>query len=119
MHELSVCQALVGQVATLAREQQASQVVSVLVGIGPLSGVEPELLRQAFPLAAAGTLAQTAELNIEDRPVRVHCLQCGRDSDAAVNRLLCGHCGDWRTELLTGDELMLVQVEFLRERAYV
>ena len=51
--------------------------------------------------------------------MRVHCLQCGQDSDASVNRLLCGHCGDWRTELLSGDELMLVQVEFMRERAYV
>jgi hydrogenase nickel incorporation protein HypA/HybF len=119
MHELSVCQALVGQLETLAREQQASRVVNVLVGIGPLSGVEPELLRHAFPLAAAGTAAQDAGLIIEDRPVRVHCLQCGEDSDASVNRLLCGHCGDWRTELLSGDELMLVQVEFMRERAYV
>lgn len=119
MHELSVCQALVGQLESLAREQQASRVVNVLVGIGPLSGVEAALLSQAFPLAAAGSVAQDARLTIEDRPVRVHCLQCGRDSDAAVNRLLCGHCGDWRTELLSGDELLLVQVEFMRERAYV
>jgi len=119
MHELSVCQALVGQLEALAQQQRAIRVLNVLVGIGPLSGIEPALLRQAFPLAAAGTLAQEAELTIEDRPVRVHCLQCGQDSDASVNRLLCGHCGDWRTELLSGDELMLVQVEFMRERAYV
>ena len=119
MHELSVCQALVGQLETLAREQRAVRVLNVLVGIGPLAGVEPALLSQAFPLAAAGTVAQDAELTIEDRPVRVHCLQCGRDSDASVNRLLCGHCGDWRTELLSGDEMLLVQVEFMRERAYV
>jgi len=119
MHELSVCQALVGQLETLAREQRASRVLNVRVGIGPLSGVEPALLSHAFPLAAAGTLAQDAELIIEDRPVRVHCLQCGQDSEASVNRLLCGRCGDWRTELLSGDELLLVQVEFMRERAYV
>jgi hydrogenase nickel incorporation protein HypA/HybF len=111
MHELSVCQALVDQLEALGKQQQAVRVVKLLVGIGPLS--------QAFPLAAAGTLAEDAELAIEDRPVRVHCLQCGQDSDASVNRLLCGHCGDWRTELLSGDELMLVQVEFMRERAYV
>lgn len=119
MHELSVCQALIDQVQVLAREQQASRVVNVLVGIGPLSGVEPLLLRQAFPLAAAGTLAQDAELIVEDRPVRVLCLQCGQESDAAANRLLCGHCGDWHTELLSGDELMLMKVEFMREIAYV
>jgi hydrogenase nickel incorporation protein HypA/HybF len=119
MHELSVCQALVDQLEALGKEQQAIRVVKLLVGIGPLSGVEPALLDQAFPIAAAGTLAEDAELTIEHHPVRVHCLQCGQDSDASVNRLLCGYCGDWRTELLSGDELILVQVEFMRERAYV
>jgi hydrogenase nickel incorporation protein HypA/HybF len=119
VHELSICHALVGQLETLAREQDAERVVSVRVGIGPLSGVEPELLRHAFPVAAAGSCAQDAALVIEDRPVRVHCPTCGCDSDASVNRLVCAACGDWRTELIGGDELLLVQVEFLRERAYV
>ncbi|MGD2075937.1 MAG: hydrogenase maturation nickel metallochaperone HypA [Gammaproteobacteria bacterium] len=119
MHELSVCQALVGQLEALAREQQAERVVNVRLGIGPLSGVEPELLRHAFPVAAAGSRAQDAALVIEDRPVRVHCSACGCDSEASVNRLVCGACGDWHTELIGGDELLLVQVEFLRERAYV
>ena len=119
MHELSVCQALVSQLETLVREQEAERVVSLRVGIGPLSGVEPELLQHAFPLAAAGSCASEAALAIEHRPVRVHCSKCGCDSEARVNRLVCGACGDWHTELISGDELLLMQVEFLRERAYV
>lgn len=117
MHELSVCQALLTQVESVAREQNARQVLSVSLGIGPLSGVEPALLSQAWPLAAAGTVADNAELLIEERPVRVRCSQCGKDSDATANRLLCAHCGDWRTQLLSGDDLLLLQVEL--ETAYV
>ena len=117
MHELSVCQALLTQVENVARERNASQVLSVSLGIGPLSGVEPALLSQAWPLAAAGTVADNAELLIEERPVRVRCSQCGKDSDATANRLLCAHCGDWRTQLLSGDDLLLLQVEL--ETAYV
>lgn len=117
MHELSVCQALLTQVENVAREQNARQVLSVSLGIGPLSGVEPALLSQAWPLAAAGTVADNAELLIEERPVRVRCSQCGKDSDATANRLLCAHCGDWRTQLLSGDDLLLLQVEL--ETAYV
>jgi len=119
MHELSVCQALMGQLDALAREQAAQRVLNVVIGVGPLSGVEPQLLVQAFPIAAAGSVAEGASLTIEQRAIRVHCSECGRDSDAAANRLLCGYCGNWRTQLLSGDELMLIQVEFARETAYV
>lgn len=107
------------QLEELAQQEDVQRVERVLVGVGPLSGVEPQLLQQAYPLAVAGTLAEHSELVIENRPVRVHCQQCDRDSDASVSRLLCGHCGNWRTTLLSGDELMLMQVEFSREKEYV
>jgi len=119
MHELSVCQALITQVENLAREQGARQVVSISLGIGPLSGVEPHLLEQAYPLAAAGTLAEDCVLMIDEQPIRVHCDECGKDSDATASRLVCAHCGDWRTTLISGDELILTRVEFVREQAYV
>ena len=115
MHELSVCRALVTQVEELARREMAQQVGRVQVGVGPLSGVEPQLLLHAYPLVTAGTLAEGSELVVEDRPVRVHCPQCKKDSDASSSCLICTHCGDWRTTLISGDELMLMQVEFVRE----
>jgi Zn finger protein HypA/HybF involved in hydrogenase expression len=58
MHELSVCQALIGQVERVARENDARRVISIVIDHGPLSGVEPQLLN-AYPSAAAGTIAST------------------------------------------------------------
>lgn len=119
MHELAVCQALIEQVEQVAREQQADRVSCINLAIGALSGVEPQLLEQAWPLAAAGSVAREATLHIEPVPVRVHCDQCNRDSDASASRLVCKHCGNWRTTLIGGDELLLTQVEFYREQTYV
>lgn len=113
MHELSVCQGMLGQVEAIARSHRASEVRRIRVQVGPLSGVEPRLLEQAFPLACAGTVAEHAELVIENLPVRVHCDSCGSDSDATANRLLCGACGDWHTRLVSGDELLLASVELV------
>jgi hydrogenase nickel incorporation protein HypA/HybF len=73
--------------------------------------LEPQLLEQAFPLARAGTIAAHAALAIETLPVRVRCETCGAETAATPNRLLCGACGDWHTQLVSGDELLLVSVE--------
>ena len=111
MHELAVCQSLLRQVEEIARREQAQRVELIRLRIGPLSGVVGELLKLAFTIARAGTLADKAELVIEEAPVRIRCTQCGAESEAPPNRLLCGSCGDFRTRLLSGDELLLASVE--------
>ncbi len=113
MHELSVCQALLRQVETIAQEHEACGVDKIVLRIGPLAGVEPKLLQDAFPIARAGTVADGAELVIESLPLRVRCDSCGAESDAAPNRLLCGACGDWHTRVISGDEMLLASVELL------
>lgn len=111
MHELSVCQAMIGQLEAVAAEHGAPAVLALRVQIGPLSGVEPELLERAFPLASAGTLAEGAALRLETLPLRVACTKCGAETEARANRLVCGACGDWQTRLISGDELLLASVE--------
>jgi hydrogenase nickel incorporation protein HypA/HybF len=111
MHELAVCQSLLQQVASLAAQHHANKVMVIQLQIGPLSGIEPQLLAQAFPLASAGTIAADAVLQVESAPIRVRCQQCGAETNATANRLLCGVCGDWQTQLLSGDEMLLVSVE--------
>jgi hydrogenase nickel incorporation protein HypA/HybF len=111
MHELSVCQGLLDQVESIAVQHGAQRINAITLHIGALSGVEPELLQQAFTLARAGGVAAQATLIIEALPIRVNCQACGRDSEALPNRLLCGHCGDFHTRLISGDELLLARVE--------
>ena len=112
MHELSICQALLTQVENLAQENDAVSVAAIHLQVGPLSGVEIPLLENAWPLASTGSIAATAELLIECSPIRVRCESCGAESDASMNRLLCGVCGDYHTKLISGDELLLAQIEF-------
>lgn len=114
MHELSICQGLIEQLARVAREQHAGRLISVTVRIGPLSGVEPELLRSAYPQASAGTIAAGATLIIERSALRVRCRGCGAESEAQIPQLLCASCGDRDVQLLSGEELLLERVEFER-----
>jgi hydrogenase nickel incorporation protein HypA/HybF len=109
MHELAICQALVDQVAAIAARHDAA-VQDVIVQLGPLSGVEPMLLMQAYPLACAGSAAAGSRLVIQSSQVRVACRLCGAETPALPNRLLCGACGTWQTDLVGGDEMLLLRV---------
>ncbi len=120
MHELAVCQALAATLEALDRPPGA-RVKSVRVRVGPLCGVDAALLAHAYPLACAGGIGDGSELEIEPVAVRVRCSRCGAESTAAPNRLLCARCGEWHTELVSGDELSLAAVVFESpaERAHV
>ncbi len=111
MHELSVCQALIEQLITIVAENQARSVHHIKVCNGPLSGVDSHFLKQAFTVARLGTVAEHAELSIDREPIQVRCSVCGQEGGATANSLVCPHCGDWRTEVLSGDALLLVSVE--------
>lgn len=111
MHELSVCLALLDKVQQIAAEHGATRVTRIELKLGPLSGVEAPLLENAYPLAVAGTIAEAAELSIEVVPIRVLCSQCGAETDAEPNKLICGACGDHRTRVVSGEDLLLQRVE--------
>lgn len=111
MHELSVCLSLMQQLEDIARERDCARITKITLNIGPLSGVEPDLLRNAYPLAAAGSVAEDAELVMEIADVVVSCSRCDAETTVTPNKLLCGSCGDFRTRVISGDELTLMRVE--------
>lgn len=111
MHELSVCLSLMDQVFAIARERNARRVTRIELTVGPLSGIEIDLLENAWPIASAGTLAETAEFVVEATPVVVRCEACSAETPAQSNRLVCGECGGYRTRVIRGEEMTLQRVE--------
>jgi hydrogenase nickel incorporation protein HypA/HybF len=111
VHELSVCQALLTQVADIARDRGACAVKRITIEVGPLSGIEPALLAGAFEILRSGGCAAQAVLSIESPSVIIRCLSCTAHSRTEPNRLVCDACGDFRTQVVAGDELRLRRVE--------
>ena len=111
MHELSVCMALLDQVTAIAEERDASRVTRVELTVGPLSGIEIDLLETAWPIASAGTLADEAAFVVTSTPVVVQCNACGAETSAQSNRLVCGQCGSHQTRVVSGEEMILQRLE--------
>jgi hydrogenase nickel incorporation protein HypA/HybF len=111
MHELAICQSLVEQLRAIADQHPGTRIAVIHLLIGPLSGIDPELLKRSFPFASVGTPAEHAVLDCTSGQVRVYCPDCARESEVRQNRLICPCCDNWRTELRSGDELVLQRVE--------
>ncbi len=111
MHELSVCRALLRQINQIAEEHLADDIKVIRLKIGPLAGIDSELLRRAFPLVSHGTAAQHATLEITSVPATIFCNDCEKKSDVVnINQLTCPHCNSTTTQLLSGDEMTLDSV---------
>lgn len=111
MHELSIAEALIEQVEASLGCNQAAAIHSVRVAIGELSGVSPEALETAFPLAAEGTRLAGAVLVIERIQAVGSCDGCRRESSLEFPFPVCSHCGSTDMKVLRGREMDLVSVD--------
>lgn len=83
----------------------------VRVRAGALQRVVPDSLRFCFELAAAGTPAEAARLDVEIRPAGLRCRRCRAETALVAPPFLCGACGDPDVAYLSGDELLVDGVE--------
>lgn len=109
MHELGLCEAIVGAVEKRAGDREVAR---VKVHVGRLHHVHPEAFEQSFAMAAAGGVAGDAEAELVLLPVRSRCRSCGVVTEAEEIPLGCASCGGVDVELVGGDELLLESIEY-------
>ena len=110
MHELSIAQALVEQVQSIATNEH-SKITTITVSIGTLSGVDPEALDQAFTIAVDDTPLKDSKLQIEKNPARVICHSCNKESSPDFPFFACQHCNSFDFEIISGRDLLLKSIE--------
>ena len=87
MHELSIVQNIIEIVIKEKQNNSAEKVLKISLKIGDFSNIVPETLRFCFDiLKNENNLSQTT-LEIENVPLRVRCLACGRISGAKLDPL--------------------------------
>lgn len=109
MHEYSIVQALVGRVQAEVEAHAATRVHRIWVRIGEVSGVEVDLLRQAYELFREHSVCAGAELEIEPVAARWSCSACQRTLEPG-QILRCPECAQ-PARLEQGDEIVLQRVE--------
>jgi hydrogenase nickel incorporation protein HypA/HybF len=111
MHELALARALIDQLAEEAARHDFARVVRVELVIGALGHVEPDALARAFEVAAPGTLADGATLNITRVGGAAHCLDCDADVTIRSRADLCPMCGGARLVVTGGEDMKIRELE--------
>ena|SRR5688572_18837210 len=112
MHELSVAQRLVELVSAELGDEFASQVRSVRLRLGPLSGVVARALLFAYDAATEGTPLAGSVLEIEEVVPAVFCPKCDAERELpGIQRLRCPVCRSPDARVVRGRELEVLSVE--------
>ena len=110
MHEFSLVRSLLEQVACIVSSQSGRAAVEVRVEIGPLSGVEPLLVKAAFTQLASDSSASDATLIIDEVPLTARCHSCHTEFELENFRFVCPHCDGRETSVVRGDAFRLMSV---------
>jgi len=111
MHEYSIVQALLNSCEEQVKINNATLVSKVVVKIGVMSGVEPDLFKTAFDTFKEKTVCENAKLIINIQPVIIICNDCGTKTVLDRLEYRCSKCGSLNVSVVDGEEMYLMQLE--------
>jgi len=110
MHERSLVQNLLRQVAEIVAAEGGGQVTEIHVQAGDLSGVEPLLFQTAFDDMVSAVFSSDCQLALEVVPVTAVCSQCGHQFEIVDFQFRCPACQVGSVRVIQGDEVTLISV---------
>ena len=111
MHEMSIVEALIEQVRQETQAYPTARVSNIHLRIGALRLVVPETLRFCFKAAVCGTQLDGCVVEIEQLQATANCRKCRQTLTVEDNWFQCPHCGEFGSDLLTGNELELSSID--------
>jgi hydrogenase nickel incorporation protein HypA/HybF len=116
MHELAIAQSIIDAVGEKAATCNATRIKSVRLLIGEASGIFADSLTFSFEmLASFDPVLDGARLLIDEVPHRAHCRHCNCVFAVAHFIARCPACQTWDTEIVSGDELQILEMEIETE----
>ena len=112
MHEMGIVQSIIEIIEQQAKLYHAKRVVKVNLEFGALTAVMPSAVEFAFTVLSKDGIAEGAQLDIKIIPLKVHCLDCGRDAILDEYRPFCPACSSAALQIVQGrDEMRIASLE--------
>ena len=112
MHELGIVFHIVKRVEEGCAENKLSSVASVTLEVGEVSAIVDTYLTDCWKWAVEKTEAlKGCELKIEQTPAVTICEDCGKTYRTVEHGRTCPFCASENTQLVSGNEIMIKEIE--------
>jgi hydrogenase nickel incorporation protein HypA/HybF len=111
MHEIGLMQQMVELALQRAAGAGARHVQRMTVRVGAEAGIVPDVIAFAFEVATRATIAEGAELQIEDVPIACFCAACALEFAPADALHECPRCHQLGADVRRGREFELASLE--------
>lgn len=112
MHELGIVFHVIKSVEKVAKENNITEIASVTLELGQVSGVIPSYMDDCWKWAIKKTeYLQSAELIIEEIPAVTYCEDCEKTYATVEYGKICPYCQSEQTYLLQGNEANIKEIE--------
>ena len=105
MHEMGLAEAIVDAAVRRAAGRRVTR-IRVRIGGHP---VDEEIVTMGIAVAAAGTEAEGAAVDLIEEPMSIRCAECGHAAvpDDQLATVACPHCGCLDIEITGTDTVVL------------
>lgn len=116
MHSSAIIQNILNIALETAEEHNANKILEIKVELGKLNWINPDKLEYIFDILAKDTLAENAELIIDETDVKIKCFNCGYTGSATeideeiIPMVFCPKCGSHRVNVLEGYDLNIENI---------
>jgi len=111
MHELSLARSIIDIVKSNVPSEQMPNVKIVLVKVGDMSGVVSDSLLFCYDAIKTISGLGQSTMKIEKISFLVHCNECNKDSTNDFGLRACSLCSSFDTEIISGTEMSVTEVE--------
>ena len=111
MHELSLARDIIDIVTQNVPSSEIKNVQFVVVKVGEFSGVVADSLKFSYGAIIFNTELENSELEVIHIPFKLKCNSCGKTTSNEFGMMICEECGSGNTEIISGNELRVVEIK--------
>ncbi|MDZ4850995.1 MAG: hydrogenase maturation nickel metallochaperone HypA [Pirellulaceae bacterium] len=110
MHETTLVRELLVQVKQVMVDNSIERVTTIRIEVGPLAGVDPLLVEQAYFLLVQRTEFERTHLMVDQPALMAVCHDCQRQFEVVDFKFLCPGCLSHSVQVISGDQVRLLDI---------